>query len=144
MLKLLIIVSAFLCFTGTPAKIYAEYHMQYDKKLHLGAGLIIGGASYYICPKLEELVFNKSRIYPAIWSISMAALAGAGKEIIYDDYMGRGYPDKKDFYYTVIGGAISGFFLAAIETVYKSSNRNVYFEANPVNKKIAVSYHHSY
>jgi len=60
----------------------------------------------------------------------MAALAGAGKEIIYDDYMGRGYPDKKDFYYTVAGGAISGLFLAAIETVFKSSNSNVYLEAN--------------
>ena len=71
--------------------------MEPDKKLHLWAGIIIGGGSYFICPELEELVFDKSRISPVIWSIGMAGLAGAAKEIVYDDWMGRGYSDPKDF-----------------------------------------------
>jgi hypothetical protein len=144
MIKILLIIFFFLSFIGTSSKIYGDHHIQPDKKLHLEAGIIIGAGSYFICPKLEELVFDKSRIYPAIWSIGMAGLAGAAKEIIYDDWMGRGYPDIKDFYYTVIGGAISGLALGIFQTVFNGINNNVCVKANPLNKNIAVSYYHSY
>ena len=144
MIKFLIIVYVLFCFIGSSTKIYGNYHMEPDKKLHLWAGIIIGGGSYFICPKLEELVFDKSRIHPAIWSIAMAGLAGAGKEIIYDDWMGRGYSDPKDFYYTVAGGAISGLTFGIIDTVFKNENKNLHIEANLLNKNVAIAYHHSF
>jgi hypothetical protein len=144
MKKIMIIIWTVLGFTFSSYRIYGDYHIQPDKKLHLEAGIIIGGASYLICPKLEELVFDKSRIYPAIWSIGMAGLAGAAKEIIYDDWMGRGYPDIKDFYYTLMGGAISGLTLGIFETMFNGINNNVCVKANPLNKNIIVSYFHYY
>ncbi len=144
MMKVLVIVFAVIVFVEDSAEIYGEYHMQPDKKLHLGAGIIIGAGSYFICPKFEELIFDESRIYPPVWSIGMAGLAGAGKEIIYDDMLGRGYADIKDFYYTLIGGAISGITLGIFESVFKIKNNNLYLEANPINKNIAISYFHSY
>jgi hypothetical protein len=139
-----ILISIVFIFIAATANIYGEYHMQYDKKLHLEAGIIIGGASYFICPKIEELVFEKSRVYPAIWSIGMAGLAGAAKEVIYDDWMGRGYPEVKDFYYTIAGGAISGVTLGLLEAIFKGMTTNVIINANPLNKEIAVSYYRSY
>jgi hypothetical protein len=144
MKKFLIIILVVPGFMNASFPIYGDYHMQPDKKLHLGAGIIIGAGSYFIGPGLEQLIFDKSRIYPAIWSISMAGLAGAGKEIIYDDWMGRGYPDVKDFYYTVAGGAISGLTLGIIETIFKCKNNNLNLQANLINKNIAISYHCSY
>ena len=144
MKKTLLAISAFICFAAAPAMIYGEYNIQPDKKLHLEAGIIIGAGSYFIGPALEEFIFDKSRIHPVVWSIGMAGIAGAGKEIIYDDMMGRGYPDRKDFYYTVAGGAISGLTLGIIETVFKITNNNLSLDANPVNKRISVSYSHPY
>ncbi|MFH0975266.1 MAG: hypothetical protein V1874_05725 [Spirochaetota bacterium] len=143
-MRFIIIALVFLFLMGASGEIYGEYHIAPDKKLHLGAGIIIGAGSYFICPRLEELVFDRSRVHPAAWSIGMAALAGAAKEVIYDDWMGRGYRDPKDFYYTVAGGAISGLMLGIIEAVFKSKNEHVFFEANPFNKNIAVSYYHIY
>jgi hypothetical protein len=144
MKKFLIIILVVPVLMKASSPIYGEYHMQPDKKLHLWAGIIIGGGSYFIGPALEQLIFDKSIIHPVIWSIGVAGMAGAGKEIIYDDWMGRGFPDVKDFYYTVAGGAISGLTLAIIETIFKSTNTNLHVEANLLNKNIAVSYHCSY
>ena len=143
-MKRFIIVSVLLYLAAPITNIYGEYYMPPDKKLHLEAGIIIGAGSYFIGPALEELVFDKSYIHPVIWSIGMASLAGAGKEIIYDDKMGRGYPDKKDFYYTAAGGAISGFTLWTIESIFKCANNSISLEADPLNKKIAVSYSRFY
>jgi hypothetical protein len=143
-MKYIIIISASLFFIWASEKIYGEYRLEPDKKLHLEAGIIIGGASYFICPKFEELIFDKSRIHPAIWSIGMAALAGAGKEIIYDDRMGRGNPDAKDFYYTVLGGAISGLAFGILEAVFKIKNNNLIIETNLINKNFFISCYYSY
>ena len=150
MIKFLISAFAFFVLFHASSEVHAGYNMQPDKKLHLEAGIIIGGASYFIGPKMEQLVFEKARVYPAVWSIGMAGLAGAGKEIVYDKWMGKGYPDAKDFYYTVAGGAISGLFLGILDTVIFGNDENninktsVYFEANPLNKNIAVSFSHAY
>ncbi len=114
--------------------------MQHDKKLHLEAGIIIGGVSYFICPELEEVVFDKSRIFPSVWSVGMAGLAGAAKEVIYDDWMGKGNAELKDFYYTVTGGLISGLTLGIIETVFSCVNPDISVYANPLNKNVFLSY----
>jgi hypothetical protein len=138
--KFIIIITTMTCCLAFSSNIYSEYHMQPDKKLHLGAGIIIGAGSYFICPKFEKLIFDKSRIFAPVWSIGMAALAGAGKEIVYDDKMGKGTRDVKDFYYTVAGGAISGITLGIVEYIYKI-NSNITIDVNPANKRAAISYY---
>jgi len=115
-----------------------------DKKLHLGAGIIIGTGSYFICPEFEQLIFNKTYVHPALWSIGMASLAGAGKELVYDDMMGKGCADVHDFYYTAAGGLISGLTLCILESIFDCTQRNLSLEANPVDKIIFISYSHSY
>lgn len=115
-----------------------------DKKLHLGAGIIIGAGSYFICPAFEKLILEENYVHPALWSIGMASLAGAGKEIVYDDMMGRGYADVHDFYYTAAGGAVSGLTLFIIESIFDVSDNSISIEADPFEKKFNVAYRHFY
>ena len=136
--------SLFLCFSAASEPGYCGYSVAPDKKLHLGAGIIIGAGSYFICPEIEELFFDKTYIPPVLWSIGMASLAGAGKEIAYDDMLGKGYADVYDFYYTAAGGVISGLTLCIIESIFDCTDINLSIEAKPADKKIFISYSHSY
>jgi hypothetical protein len=143
-LKNKFIITFIVCFFAISTAIYGEYQMQTDKKLHLGAGIIIGTGSFFICPKFEELIFDKSIIYAPVWSFTMAALAGAGKEIIYDDMMGKGTKDIYDFYYTVAGGAISGITLGIFKYFFAGRNNNMTIDINPFYKYYTISYSCSY
>ena len=133
-----------LCFLLCSTEPGAGFYIEPDKKLHLGAGIITGTVSYFICPEVEELIFDESVVCPVVWSIGMAGLAGAGKEIVYDEMMGKGYSDINDFYYTLAGGVISGFTLALCEYFFKSSGGTFSLEADPVEREFVISYHHFY
>lgn len=130
-----------LCLTAAPRP---GYCIAPDKKLHLGAGIIIGAGSYFICPAFEELILGKTYVHPVLWSIGMASLAGAGKEIVYDDMMGKGYADVHDFYYTAAGGAISGLTIFVIESIFDVNDKSISIEADPFEKKFSVAYRHYY
>lgn len=123
---------------------YCGYGIEPDKQLHLGAGIIIGSGSYFICPEFEELILDKRYIHPILWSIGMASLAGAGKEIVYDEMMGKGYCDVYDFYYTAAGGVISGLTLCIIESIFDLRENNISIEADHVEKKLTLAYSHTY
>ena len=142
--KFLCLACLLLCLNAASGTGYCSCRIAPDKKLHLGAGIIIGAGSYYICPSLEELVFDNSYVHPAFWSIGMASLAGAGKEIIYDDMMGRGYADVHDFYYTAAGGVISGLTLFAIESILDRGNNSLLVVADPFLKNFSVAFIRAY
>ncbi len=112
-----------------------------DKELHLEAGAAIGGLSYFIGPFLEESIFERPRIPGCVWSIGMAGLAGAGKEIVYDKWMGKGTPDVGDFYFTLVGGVISGVGLRALEGILGISNDSINLGISP-KKDFYFSYTH--
>lgn len=143
-LYIILISSLLFCLTAAAEPGYCGYSIAPDKKLHLGAGIIIGTGSYFICPELEELIFDKTYIHPVLWSIGMASLAGAGKEIVYDHMMGRGYADIYDFYYTAAGGVISGLTLYIIESIFNCRGNNISIEADPVEKNLTLAYRRSY
>ena len=133
-----------LCLIACHKYGYCSFNMESDKKLHLGAGVIIGAGSYYICPGIEKLIMDQSYIHPIIWSTGTASLAGAGKEIVYDRIMRRGYPDVYDFYYTLAGGVISGLTLCILENIFSCPDTNLSIEAYPADKKIYLSYSRAY
>ncbi len=140
MKKISVLLTVMLSITTPLSELYAEYKMQPDKKLHLEAGIIIGAGAYFICPAAGEYIFGKGVIHPVIWSISMATLAGAGKEIVYDDMMGRGYPDRKDFYFTVAGGVVSGITLGLTEYFFTSGDKSVSLQVDPSERILLLSY----
>lgn len=70
-----------------------------DKQDHMACGFLIGFSS--TCITIEETKPAVSFAY----AIGSAAVIGAGKEIIYDRWMGRGTPELADAVYTVAGGA---------------------------------------
>ncbi len=145
--KLGIILLAGATFFGSMTYTGKANAIQKDKKLHLEAGLAIGGLSYFAGPFLEESIFGKSRIPGCIWSIGMASLAGAGKEIVYDKWMGKGTPDPKDFYFTLAGGIISGVGLNFLERILEISSdkvKSINLEINPKNKDFYFSYNFSF
>ncbi len=133
-----------LCLIARYKYGYCGFNMEPDKKLHLGAGVITGSGSYYICPEIEEFVTGQSYVHPVIWSTGMASLAGAGKEIVYDGMMHRGYSDVYDFYYTLAGGMISGLTLCILENIFACPDTNLSIEAYPADKKIFISYSLAY
>jgi len=73
-----------------------------DKQDHFAAGVLIGFSS--TCITIEETKPAVSFAY----AIGSAAVIGAGKEIIYDKWMGRGTPELADAVYTVAGG-VAGY-----------------------------------
>ncbi|HOP62138.1 MAG TPA: hypothetical protein PK906_02115 [Spirochaetota bacterium] len=133
-----------LLFLINRTALCSENLMPPDKKLHLEAGIIIGGGSYFICPEFEKLLFDRTFIHPSLWSIGMASLAGAGKEIVHDDMMERGDCNAKDFYYTVAGGVISGITLGIIDELFSRDESSVYLEVNPLNSSVFLSYLYRY
>jgi len=137
----ILLTTAFVFSSLPKAKLNA---MPKDKKLHLEAGILISGASFFIGPQLEKLVFDKPQIHPMLWGVGMSTLAGAGKELIYDKALGRGTPELEDFYYTFIGGIGTSFALGILyeglgfgsRDDYESINLNV----NPKTKNFSLSY----
>lgn len=69
--------------------------MKKDKLLHLIAGFVIA------------IVFGM--INPFL-GLSLAVIAGAAKEIVWDLYLGKGTYEVMDFVWTFIGGSI-GFII---------------------------------
>jgi type IV secretory pathway TrbL component len=59
-----------------------------DKLLHFFVGSVI--------LFLSLLVFN------TLVSISIVVLAAVVKEIVYDDFLGKGTPEVQDFVYTIL------------------------------------------
>lgn len=115
----------------------------YDKQLHFICGAGIGTGAYLFCPWLEKFFTDKSRIPGFIWSLGMSGLAGAGKEIVYDKYMGRGTPEFGDFAFTLGGGLVSGVTLNIFENVLNLKNNSlkaINFGFNPKNKEFGVLY----
>ncbi len=135
MIKRITALAIFLCSLSLPA--VAQLQMEPDKKLHFGAGIIIGAGSYFIFPEVEEFIFDRNFISPALWSITMAGIAGAGKEVVYDDMMGRGTPDIYDFYYTLAGGFVSGITLAVCESIFRTGNGCFAVDINPAAGRIS-------
>jgi uncharacterized protein YfiM (DUF2279 family) len=67
-----------------------------DKQMHLAAGFTLGGLA----------ISSKQVKHPFWTSVLMATSTGAAKEL-YDSRTG-GDVDRKDVYFTVAGGAVSG------------------------------------
>lgn len=130
-----ILLATTLTFSILPKKNLNASEIPPDKKKHFCAGALISSASYFLGPKLESSLLDKSRIHPMIWGTGMAALAGAGKEIIYDKKMGRGYPEKMDFYYTVLGGIVGSLSTHAICKLFKYEDNLVHLKINPKKKE---------
>lgn len=66
----------------------------YDKLLHFIAGTYI------------YLIFAVF-LNPALALLGVFVIGGAGKELIWDKYMGKGCLEIKDFIYTFAGGLMS-------------------------------------
>lgn len=68
-----------------------------DKKLHFGAGLVIGGATNAIVYAKTK---NKTKAF--VWGMVATSVAGLGKEL-YDEHTYNGF-DSKDLGATILGG----------------------------------------
>jgi hypothetical protein len=74
-----------------------------DKQQHFIAGTAIGFWA-------SVATVNKKPMVSLAWSVGASTVIGAGKEIIYDKWMGKGVPEFKDALWTTIGG-VAGFGL---------------------------------
>lgn len=84
-----------------------------DKQEHFAAGVVLGIGGSFIT----------NDVHPIINSIIVASAAGVAKEV-YDKTTGLGVYDKKDMYYTFLGGVISGVSTHFIKiTIKKRKNR---------------------
>jgi len=105
------------CLIGILLLININVFSQYvpiDKQKHLTAGIIIGGTTSII---------PITNIHPFWKAIITSSTAGVVKES-YDLYSKKGVFDKKDIYFTALGGALSG---ATVYLIYKSKKRKLKF-----------------
>lgn len=68
-----------------------------DKKMHFGAGLLIGGLT---------AVVTYINNYSDLWILLVASLIGAAKELVWDMWLKKGTPEWLDFAATVLGGLV--------------------------------------
>jgi putative lipoprotein len=71
-----------------------------DKALHFGASALISGTGYGV----GTLLFERSRVEPALFGGGIALAVGAAKEGA--DALGLGDPSWKDFTWDVIGTVV--------------------------------------
>lgn len=89
-----------------------------DKGKHYLAGVVVsnwaGSSAYY---------FGAKPLKACLIGFTAGALAGLGKDYIYDKQMGRGVFDKEDIKMTVWGSLVGAFFLrVAIDRNQKKYN----------------------
>lgn len=88
-----------------------------DKLKHIIAGSLIA-----IVILLLFLLFVKTEMYN--WDKGIAFLTivivGAGKEVLWDKWLGRGDPDFYDFFATLMGGWATVFAWGIVELIVRS------------------------
>ena len=86
--------------------------IELDKRLHFAAGVFF--STFFIATIF--LTFTQSLLPLFLLGVGISAVAGAGKELIWDKLLGWGNPDIYDFLFTLVGGIIGSgiivFFLA--------------------------------
>jgi VanZ family protein len=82
-----------------------------DKEMHFAGGLVLSGMA----------ISSKEIKYPFITAVTVATAAGLAKE--YADQKIGGDVDRRDVYFTVAGGVVSGTIGYLIKRRHKKKKR---------------------
>ena len=77
---------------------------------------------------------------PANWSLTILGVIAAGKEIVYDNMMGRGMPDNFDLLYTLAGGAAGGLTITVFHNIFMTETGSFNVDLNSFSKRVSLLY----
>lgn len=106
-MKLIIVILFIVVFNFSQAQL-----IPFDKKEHFTAGVFLGIGGSFIT----------NDAHPITNSIIVATAGGVGKEL-YDKVSGNGVYDRKDIYYTILGGVVSGVATHYIKNIIKKRKK---------------------